>query len=457
MRLVRKILARVFLRKDRTDLSDLIEPYFIPRNEKMGYLSSEYPLLKYTHGFSGAYRCKVSVEKKEKPHVIFVFLESFRSKDIGVLGGKHGITPHFDRLAKEGILFSNFYSNSVRTSRAVISSLFGIPSDVDASEVAKRISTPFIGLPQILQNEGYHLSYLHNGPLAFENQEIFFRSQGYQTIVGQRKLLEMFPNAAKSSWGLLDEHLFDYAIQFLEENDTSPQFLTLFTISNHHPWNMDVGLEPPSLPPSLGKEYKKYLTAFHYTDACLGLFLKRLQEKKMDQKAIFFIMGDHGYPMGEHENHLEQRYLYEENIRVPLLIYAPGRIDRYQKVHCPASQLDLTPTVMDILHKHGLNLSIGSSLIREMPPRFTFFHNPYVFQNFGCRDDRYKFIYTKLSREMELYDLIQDPEETCNLIRIEPSRAKNYLAAVQQYYRIFLRLYSEKQLAPTVFSRDYTR
>ena len=437
-----------FQRKDRVDLDTLMKKDFLSKNEKAGYLSSEYPLLKYTQGFKGEKKFKIAIRDKENPHIIFLFLESFRAQDIGILGGKYSVTPCFDHLAKKGILFSDFYTNSVRTSRAVVSSLFGIPSDVDASEVAKKANTPFIGLPQLLKETGYEVSYLHNGPIQFENQAAFFKNQGYQTIVGQEDIRCIFPEAHTNSWGLPDEYLMRYTVDFLEKNQHQPQFLTLFTISNHHPWNIRTNQKLPNLPSQIDSTYRNYLTTFQYTDACLGLLIKELKKRNLSQKVVFFIMGDHGYPMGEHENYVEQRYLYEENIRVPLLLYAEGRIDQPQVISHPASQLDLVPTVMDLLGLHGFNLSIGSSLLRDISARLVFFHNPYVFRNFGCREGYYKFIYTQLSNEIELYHLQKDPKEKCNIAACEPALVWKYLSAVKNYYHTFEHLYHKRRLAP---------
>ncbi|NGX51654.1 MAG: Lipoteichoic acid synthase 1, partial [Chlamydiae bacterium] len=405
-----KKLYRFLKRKnDRTDIGHLARSAFKVENEKKSYPSSEYPLLKYTYGFSGDKGFDLRVEEGERPHVIFLFLESFRAKDVGCLGGERGVTPHFDRLAKEGVLFSNFYANSVRTSRSVVSSLFGLPSDVDGSEAAARVKFPFIGIPQLMQNAGYQTSYLHNGPIGFENQDLFFNLHSYDAVLGKDDIAADFPEMDATSWGLPDECLMDYAANFLEKRRETPQFLTLFTITNHHPWNLPKDHQPPAFPPEISRIYRKYLNTFHYTDASLGRLIDLLKEKDLAKDTLLFILGDHGYPMGEHENFVEQRYLYEENIRVPLLIYADGRIPEPKVIDGIASQLDLVPTLMDLLDLHGLNLSIGSSLLRPLKERRIFFHNPYVFKNYGCREGKYKFIFTRLSNELELYDLESDP------------------------------------------------
>lgn len=445
---IRKLFRFIKRKNDRTDMGYLARARFQSHNEKKSTPSSEYPLFKYTQGFSGEKAFDITVQDGETPHVIFLFMESFRAHNVGVLGAKKGVTPHFDRLSKEGILFTDFYANSVRTSRCVVSSLFGIPSDVDASEVAARAKAPFIGIPQLLQEAGYQTSYLHNGPIEFEKQDHFFNLHGYDVVHGKEEMSKNFPKLKPSSWGLPDECLMHYAADFLEGKKETPQFLTLFTITNHHPWNLPNHYQPPSFPPEISRIYRKYLNTFHYSDACLGLLVELLREKNLLENTLLFVLGDHGYPMGEHDNFIEQRYLYEENIRVPLMIYGKGRILEPKRITTPGSQLDLVPTLMDILGLHGFNLSIGSSLKRKMEERQIFFHNPYVFKNFGCRRGKHKFIYTRISQEVELYDLEKDPDEKHNIAPENPQLSRELLHSVKDYERLFHNLYANKRIVP---------
>ena len=130
------------------------------------------------------------------------------------------------------------------------------------------------------------------------------------------------------------------------------------------------------------------------------------------------------------------------------MVYGKGRILEPKKITAPCSQLDLVPTVMDILGLHGFNLSIGNSLMRECGERPIFFHNPYVFKNFGCRVGKYKFIYTRISQELELYNLEKDPGEKENIAPENPELARQFLQSVKDYERLFHRLYAEKRIVP---------
>ncbi len=87
---------------------------------------------------------------------------------MGVLGGEYPASPEFDRLSKEGILFSKFYATGVQTTRAVISSLYGVMPRFSAAAVqSDQPDIKLQGLPEIMSARGYTNAYFHNGSLAF--------------------------------------------------------------------------------------------------------------------------------------------------------------------------------------------------------------------------------------------------------------------------------------------------
>lgn len=425
---------------------------FFNEQEHFSLLTPKYPILKFTHGFHGPKQCDVFVKEEERPHVVFLFMESWRAKDVSAFGGKYPITPHFDSMAKEGIVFKNFYSNSVKTSRAVTASLFGIPSDVETMDASREPEFPIISVADVLKKAGYTNNYFLASHLDFEKQRGCLAAHGFDNLVGKAEILKSNPSAKSTSWGVHDEHLMNYAIDHLDQNRDEPQFLSLFTISNHHPW-----IYPPgphcklALPEFKNANYGRYLRSFHYSDACLGLFKQQLEEKGLIDNTILFILGDHGQPMGEHHgaqvNHLG---LYEENIHVPFLIYAPGRIKQPAVIDQIGSQLDLFPTLMDMLNLKGLNHTVGSSLLREKRDKKVFFHNPYVHGYFGCRYNNYKLIHTRAIKQIELYDLSSDPKERINIAREHPELVEELLSDVRCYENFFTHLYRERMIRPAV-------
>ncbi len=422
---------------------------FFSDHEEFTLLSPEYPILKFTHGFSGEKLFDIYRAENEQPHVIFLFMESWRAKDVGALGGQYGVTPNFDKCAEQGILFNNFYSNSVKTSRAVTASLFGIPSDIEAYDASSMPHFPLISVADVLKRSGYCNNYFIASDLGFENQRETIAAHGFDNLIGKQEILSMHPEALYTSWGVHDEYLMQVTLEHLKAA-TEPQFCTLFTISNHHPW-----IDPPGphrshpLPAFDNPSRGRYLRTYHYSDHCLGQFIASLEEAGIMDNTVLFVVGDHGQPMGEHQkSYVNQIGIYEENIHVPCMVYAPGRIKTPCQIDQLGSHIDLFPTVMDMLGLKGLNHTVGASLMRKNPAKKVFFHNPFVHGYFGCRYDNTKLIYTRATKEVELYDLELDPRERNNIASKYPELAKELLSDVRCYEAFFKRLYREKIIRP---------
>lgn len=315
-------------------------------------IGTEYPLLRKTVGFTGKRQFKTHT--MDQPHVIFLFLESFRAKNVGCLGASIGASPCFDAWAEEGTLFTNFQANGLQTFRAVVSSLFGIPAHLKTMSLQPFYSIPMVGLPEILKENGYHPALFQASYTSFDWTYPFFMKHGFETIVGREDLL----SEQKTSWGVTDEALFEAAQAWLEKQKT-PAFLSLFTISNHHPWESPL---PFPTPPGLPNPYARFLQTFRYTDHCLGKFVEQLKKSGILDKSLLFIMGDHGQDMGEHgDNFAIHNNLHRENIHVPLLILGSEK----KRIDTPCSQVDLLPTLLDMLNIQAIHHSVGRSLLRE--------------------------------------------------------------------------------------------
>ncbi|GAB5411823.1 MAG: hypothetical protein ChlgKO_09370 [Chlamydiales bacterium] len=421
---------------------------FFTGQEKARYLNPSFPLFRMTQSFSGEQRFSLRIDEGEKPNIVFLFMESMRARDMGAYGGEHQVTPNFDRLAKEGVLFENFYSNSVKTSRCAMASLFGTPSDSDGLGIPAKVEGSLISIADILRDQGYETAYLHNGALKFENQREYFKKHGYDHVMGKAEIQGLCPNAPETSWGVHDEYMMRYATKFLQERGDKPLFMTLFTISTHHPWRLPPGVAPQS-PLTNATSHERYLQTVSYADSSLGLFMDHAKRTGLTKNTIFFILGDHGFAMGEHDqNFNQQRGLYDEQVHVPLLLYADGRLDGGSRVKAPASQLDLLPTVFDLLSLSPIHHSMGASLLRADDERPVFFHNPYMYGYFGVRQGPLKLIYLKKTRQVELYDLVSDPFEKKNLASSRPDLVAALLPKARAYEKGLSSLYLSRKVAP---------
>ena len=401
------------------------------------FLSRDYPLLRITRSFLGEKQFSIDMKKGRSPHIIFFFLESFRSRNVGCLGAKDPLTPHFDALSRDGVLFPNFYSNSNSTSWAMIASLFGLPASMARSYLHYYIDFPMIGLPQIMQNQGYHSALIQGSHLKLQGTHAFFQTHGFQTIIGPSHIERAEPHCQSSSWGVHDEALGSYSIEWLKQQH-HPVFLSLFSITNHHPWISPAGWEKRFGVP--------YYDTFAYTDWALGEWIRRLKEADLMKDSILFILGDHGQAFGEHDPHFEShRTLYEEDVRVPLLILAPGRLEKPVRIDDPCSQIDLLPTILDLFASSSPHHSMGISLMRKKK-RFVYCNYPFDETAIAGRLGSWKGI-VRGSQE-QLFHLKSDPFEQRNLVNEQPRRWRRLKKMMLDYHDELQSLYESRAVAP---------
>lgn len=404
--------------------------------ESSAFLSPRYPLLRKTFAFKGEKQFQLPHEGK--PNIVFLFMESFRAKNVGCLGGEIPASPRFDALAEKGVLFTNFYAGGLQTYRSFLASFFSIPPHLETLSLHPYCSLPLIGLPSILKEQGYRTALIQGGSASFDSSLPFFQTHGFETILGKEDFTA--PQNQITSWGVSDETLFSQAAHWIGEQ-TAPFFLSLFTISNHHPWHGPAGWSFPT-PSDLPAFYQRFLNTFSYSDHALGLFIEQLKKENRLGNTIFFIFGDHGQGMGERGRCAElHNDLYQENIHVPLLIFAekiaPARIET------PASQLDLLPTVLDLLNLPAVHHSTGKSLLRKGSSPL-FLSLPRGYKQVGCIDGNWKL--TAGAGRTELYDLARDPNERNNLA---PSPLSSELEQkAHSYFQSVEALYKEKAWAP---------
>jgi arylsulfatase A-like enzyme len=421
-----------------------------PRAECFERVTSEYPLLKRTLGFEGEKAFDFKLSRDDRPHVVFLFMESWRARDIGVLGSRHGVSPNFDRLSKGGVLFTNFYSNGVQTTRGLESSLFAVLPRFSVKAVqGANTDMPLIGVADLFRRRDYVTAYFYGGDLGFEHQLEFLRNHNFQEVHGEHDVRRALPSAQRTSWGYHDEYLVRYLADWLAAKDAqqTPAFATAFTISHHHPFLAPDHFPRPACHVEPGSQYAGFLHTFAYADHCLGLFCDLLRERGLDRKTVLFILGDHGFPMGEHfGNTLPLHNLYDENVHVPLLILAPGRLGEPKVIHDVASQVDLLPTVMDMFGMTGLNHAVGTTLMRRVEGRTAYFNSPFVLQYMGLRRGAHKYFYTVKARAPAVFDLAGDPDERTNVADQWPQEVQQYQRDASLVTKYFLKLYVPERL-----------
>jgi len=318
-----------------------VREFFKSDNETL--LPGENPLLRVTD----------TRKPIQKLNVVLVLMETWTAEQCGILGGKPDLTPEFNKLAKQGLLFDNFYSTGIRTNRGVLSSFCSYPSNLGKSVMLRETGThTFYSLPNLLKDRGYNTSFLYGGDIEFDNMRGFLLKNGVDHFTGGGD----FPKEKNASkWGAWDETLFQKTVDYM---DTLPQpfFVSLLTLSNHEPFDL------PSdtfkiYKPGMGKE-PDYYNAYAYSDYALGKFMKEVVHHPYAKNTIFVFVADHG------RNRHTNADLDNRRFRIPLLIYSPGGFIKPGVNSELGDQLDILPTVMQILGGKYTNAAWGKSLLQ---------------------------------------------------------------------------------------------
>jgi arylsulfatase A-like enzyme len=151
-----------------------------------------------------------------------------------------------------------------------------------------------------------------------------------------------------------------------------------------------------------------------------------MRARGLENDTLWLVLGDHGEALGQHEgNYGHTFFLYEENVRVPLLIAAPGAITRARRSRTMVSLVDTAPTLLDMLGLPIPREHQGRSAL-EGESRMALFFTDYSLGLVGLRDGRWKFIHELESRRSKLFDLVHDPREANDLLNTHSTRAATY-------------------------------
>lgn len=274
-------------------------------------------------------------------NVVVILMESFAGHSVGALGGNGNITPYFDKLAKEGLLFDRFFSNGTHTHQGMFATMACFPNLpgfeylMQTPEGGHKLS----GLPALLSTRDYDDVYVYNGDFAWDNQSGFFGNQGMTTFIGRNDFVN--PVFSDPTWGVSDQDMFDRAAEELAHNyGKKPFYALLQTLSNHTPYALPEDL-PVEKVTGQGR-LDEHLTAMRYSDWALGQFFERARKQPYFKDTLFVIVGDHGFG-----NHQQVTELDLGRFNVPLLLIAPGIQEKFGAVdHTVGTQVDIVPTIM---------------------------------------------------------------------------------------------------------------
>lgn len=298
-----------------------------------------------------------------RPDVVLVILESFSSHLMTELGGVPDVAVNLDRLSREGVLFTNFYANSFRTDRGLVSILSGYPAQPTTSIMKyphKTQSMP--SLAGALCKAGYEAKYYYGGDADFTNMRSYLMSSGFGTIVSDTD----FPVTQRlSKWGVHDHLVFRRMLADLQAEGSStgkPRFRVLQTSSSHEPFEVPYS-----------RLANSRLNAFAYTDSCVGDFVNRYRKLPQWDNTVIVFVPDH---LGAYPEDIDN--LSFERYKIPLLMVG-GALKRPRRIGVVGSQQDIVATVLAQLGLPHGEFTFSKDMLNPASPHFAFFTFPDAF------------------------------------------------------------------------------
>ncbi|MBJ6725940.1 LTA synthase family protein [Geomesophilobacter sediminis] len=276
-----------------------------------------------------------SILTTNRPNIVVFILESWTADVVASLGAEKGITPNFEDLVSQGMLFTNFFANGYRSSYGIPAVLGGFPSTPDGSVLnhpLKMERLPTLG--GVLKKAGYASSFHYGGDDRFDDMIAFIVHSGFDKVVDREAFDKKDMN---SKWGAQDHVLFQRVIDDLNKQ-RQPFFSAMFTLSSHEPF------EVPMTPVYPGKdEVALFKNAVHYSDRSLKGFFERARKQSWYPNTLFVFVADHGHTLPLHRNSYQP-----ERFRIPLLLYGEVLKKQYRGVKNPGfgSQSDIAATLL---------------------------------------------------------------------------------------------------------------
>jgi arylsulfatase A-like enzyme len=415
----------------------------------------------------------------KKMNVVFILTDDHRPDFMGFTGKvKWQKTPAMDKMAEGGAYFKNTFVTTSLCSPSRASILTGQYSHVHT--IVDNVAGEPDGLvffPQYLQKNGYQTSFFgkwHMGDdddrprPGFDHWESF-RGQG---IYYNPKLNINGKQVQYKDSAYITDLLTQHAVDWMNNRDKNkPFFLYLSHKAVHSPLapakrhkGMYKNLKyekPVTYWQTQNEEYKKlkwpewvkqqryswhgvdymyhnhndidsmvqaYCETLMAVDESIESVISYLKANGLENNTMVIYMGDNGFSWGEH-GLIDKRHFYEESVKVPFLVYAPGLFKGGQKIDRMVQNIDIAPTVLELAGLKKPAYMPGKSFVQLLKGDSTQWRNKIFYEYFweydfpmtptvfGVRTDKYKYIrYHGIWDQNELYDLENDPNEMNNLI-----------------------------------------
>lgn len=401
-----------------------------------------------------------------RPPIVLITLDTTRADHLGCYGYEaYPTSPRIDELAQEGALFTQAIAQAAVTPVSHASILTGLNPFNHGVRVLHgssqfRLGEEQVSLAEILREEGYATAAFVS---ALPVTEYFGFEQGFEVFdaaFAPDAAVERNVRGGQVNTGGVQRHAGGTTKRALEwmSAQEGPFFLWLHYFDPH-----DDRMMPPEAW-TQGKQWSTetrarlreiYDVEIAYMDAAVGLVFERLKQLELWEEAVVVVTADHGEGLGDHD-WWTHGILYQEQIRVPLIVRAPG-MGEGERVDSVVRTIDIVPTLGDLLElgggdlpsmdgvsllplMHGETEDLGLTAYADSVNLMVYRTTAEISDNKNDMlfavivEGRWKYIHhLKQTQESELYDLREDPGELRNLYTERPDVAERAHAALKEF------------------------
>jgi arylsulfatase A-like enzyme len=390
--------------------------------------------------------------KLDQGNLLIIAVDTLRADRLGAAGYRRddiSLTPRLDQLIAESSWFSRAYAQAPNTPRSFPSMFASLwPSQVVVDKEFTNypnVQDENLMVWEVLRDAGLHTTGFSSHFYFTEERGI---RQGFAAYDNEGAL-----DIAGSNKDIASPRIVPKAVRALEElagsGERFAMFVHLFephsTYVKHDEW--------PITERGIPGLIQKYDYEIAYVDRWIGTLLDGLAQHGHADDTVVVVVSDHGEAFGVHRVGGKKMFfhgqtLYDELLRVPLIVRVPGTEAR--RVDAPVALVDVAPTITDLLGIDRPEEWIGRSLVplilgEELPPRPLYGELlpapswDHAWKMMVTGDGAHKLIYRISDRRFELYDLAADPDELTDLFRKQPELAATLKDALIEWIEVGLR------------------
>jgi arylsulfatase A-like enzyme len=329
----------------------------------------------------------------------------------------HAPMPALERLAREGVVFDEATSVAPLTLPAHASLFTGLfpPAHGVRDNADRPLAEDRTTLAEILRARGFRTGAFVGSVVLDADRGLAQGFDEYSGVTTGKAAASHLPVRRRAADAVVSD-----ALRWIETQDDRPFFAWVHLYDPHKPYN------PPE--PFRSQYGDPYLAEIAFADAQIGRLLAALERRKILDRTIVVVAGDHGEALGEHGERDHGIFVYESVLHVPLIVRAPDISPR--RLSGVVRLVDVMPTVLDLLRiprPHVDGVSLAATMRGEAPePELDAYSESQYPRRLGwsplraLRAGRYKLIEAP---RPELYDLERDPFEQHNAYDERPGVA----------------------------------